>query len=48
MYWFFPFSPPRVSVLYTGHVKVGIHVEMPKAAPKKSICHFKKLEMILK
>ena len=29
-------------------VKVGIHVEMPKAAPKKSICHLKKLEMILK
>jgi len=28
-------------------VKVGIHVEMPKAAPKKSICHFQKLEMIL-
>jgi len=28
--------------------KVGIHVEMPKAAPKKSICHFQKLMMILK
>jgi len=28
--------------------KVVIHVEMPKAAPKKSICHFQKLEMILK
>jgi len=29
-------------------VKVVIHVEMPKAAPKKSICLFQKLEMILK
>ena len=29
-------------------IKVVIHVEMPKAAPKKSICHFQKLEMILK
>ena len=29
-------------------IKVLIHVEMPKAAPKKSICHFQKLEMILK
>jgi len=28
--------------------KVVIHVEMPTAAPKKSICHFQKLEMILK
>ena len=28
--------------------KVGIHVEMPKAAPKKSICYFQKLEIILK
>jgi len=24
------------------------HIEMPKAAPKKSICHFQKLDMILK
>ena len=24
------------------------HIEMAKAAPKKSICHFQKLEMILK
>jgi len=31
-----------------GQLKVVIHVEMPKAAPKKSICHFQKLEMILK
>jgi len=29
------------------NVKVVIHVEMPKAAPKKSICHFQKLEMRL-
>jgi len=29
-------------------VKVVIHVEMPKTAPKKSNCHFQKLEMILK
>jgi len=29
-------------------VKVVIHVEIPKAAPQKSICHFQKLEMILK
>jgi len=29
-------------------LKVVIHVEMPKAAPQKSICHFQKLEMILK
>ena len=33
---------------YLDALKVGIHVEMPKAAPKKSICHLKKLEMILK
>ena len=35
-------------VPYQATVKVGIHVEMPEAAPKKSICHLKKLEMILK
>ena len=29
-------------------IKVAIHVEMPKAVPKKSSCHFQKLEMILK
>jgi len=29
-------------------VKVVIHIEMPKAAPKKSICYFQKLEQILK
>jgi len=28
--------------------KVVRHIEMPKAAPKKSICHFQKLDMILK
>jgi len=27
--------------------KVVKHIEMPKACPKKSICHFQKLEMIL-
>jgi len=36
------------SVLSMTAFKVVIHVEMPKAAPKKSICHFQKLEMILK
>ena len=30
------------------HIKVVRHIEMPKAAPKKSICNFQKLEMILK
>jgi len=35
--------------LFSGRtLKVVKHVEMPKAAPKKSICHFQKLEMILK
>jgi len=29
-------------------VKVVRHIEMPKAVPKTSICHFQKLEMILK
>ena len=29
-------------------IKVVRHIEMPKAAPKKSFCHFQKLEMILK
>jgi len=24
------------------------HIEMPKAAPQKSVCHFQELEMILK
>ena len=28
--------------------KVVKHIEMPKAAPQKSMCHFQKLEMILK
>ena len=30
------------------YVKEVRHIEMPKAAPQKSICHFQKLEMILK
>jgi len=29
-------------------IKVVKHNEMPKAGPKKSICHSQKLEMILK
>jgi len=29
-------------------IKEVKHIEMSKAAPKKSICHFQKLEMILK
>ena len=29
-------------------VKVVKYIEMPKACPKKSMCHFRKLEMILK
>jgi len=29
-------------------VKVVRHIEMPKAAPQKFICHFQKLEMILR
>jgi len=29
-------------------IKEMRHIEMPKAAPQKSICHFQKLEMILK
>ena len=28
-------------------IKEMRHIEMPKAAPQKSICHFQKLEMIL-
>ena len=39
---------PLLFILFINDVKVVIHVEMPKAAPKKSICHFQKLEMILK
>ena len=35
-------------IYYYWPLKVGKHIEMPKAAPKKSICHFQKLEMILK
>jgi len=29
-------------------IKEVRHIKMPKAAPQKSICHFQKLEMILK
>ena len=29
-------------------IKVLKHIEMSEAGPKKSICHFQKLEMILK
>jgi len=29
------------------HVKEVRHIELSKAAPKRSICHFQKLEMIL-
>jgi len=36
------------SLAVVSDFKVVIHVEMPKAAPKKSICHFQTLEMILK
>jgi len=38
----------RQSCFYKNYIKVVIHVEMPKAASKKSICHFQKLKMILK
>jgi len=41
-------STERVWTEFINHFKVVIHVEMPKAAPKKSICHFQKLEMIIK
>jgi len=29
-------------------IKVVRQIEMPKAAPQKCICHFQKLEIILK
>ena len=32
---------------YAFFVKEMRHIEMPKAAPKKSICYFQKLEMLL-
>jgi len=35
-----------VSIL-CGRFKVVKYIEMPKAAPQKSICHSQKLEMIL-
>ena len=53
---FFYFSFIRPILTFEFHIishslpriKVVIHVEMPKAAPKTPICHFQKLEMILK
>jgi len=43
---------PHRSHSLIGHViqelKVVKYIEMPKACPKKSMCHFQKLEMILK
>jgi len=39
---------PSVHASVNNFFKVVIHVEIPKAAPKKSICRFQKLEMILK
>jgi len=41
-------SPHRLQVDVDERVKEMRHIEMPKAAPQKSICHFQKLEMILK
>jgi len=41
----------NIFILYTittNSFKEMRHIEMPKAAPQKSICHFQKLEMILK
>jgi len=35
------------SMIYIGF-KVVKYIEMPKACPQKSMCHFQKLEMILK
>ena len=35
-------------VLVYNVLKEMRHIEIPKAAPKKSICHFRKLETILK
>ena len=33
---------------YISKLKEMIQIKIPKAAPKKSICHFQKIEMILK
>jgi len=38
---------PR-QIRYSRAINVVKHIEMPKAAPQQSICHFQKLEMILK
>ena len=38
----------KIKFVYKVYVKEMRHIEMPKAAPQKSICHFQKLEMILK
>ena len=49
IYWLFTFLNWRrtiMTIIMHDHVKVVRHIEMPKAAPKKSICHFQKLEMI--
>ena len=35
-------------VHYYQSLKEVRHIEMPKVAPKQSICYFQKLEMILK
>ena len=45
MYTSFTYNWKKIVII---GLKVVIHVEMPKAAPKKSICHFQKLEIILK
>jgi len=37
-------SPPQY---YVG-LKEMRHIKMPEAAPKMAICHFQKLQMILK
>jgi len=38
----------NTAVRYDCLFKVVKHIEMPNAAPQKSICHFQKQEMILK
>jgi len=40
------FIRSKLNVLYC--IKVVKYIKMPKACPKKSICHFQKLKMILK
>ena len=46
--YIFSLNPQYIAKQKKLKFKVVIHVEMPKAAPKKSICHFQKLELILK